>query len=104
MGYSEITDEVLQEFKERMKISHSAEDGNLTRILSASLAALNHECGTFSFDNEVGKELVFERSRYVYNDSLEYFMDNFLGEMLALSLSLGIAEEKAKGEQNGEGI
>lgn len=34
-----IPDEILGEFKARMKISHSAEDDNLRNILYSSLAA-----------------------------------------------------------------
>lgn len=84
----DISNEVLGEFKQRMKIMHSAEDDNLKRLLSSSLAALNASCGGFGFDNEVGKELVFERARYAYNDSLEFFADNFLTEIVGLSISL----------------
>lgn len=83
-----IPDEILGEFKARMKISHSAEDDNLRNILYSSLAALNQSCGSFGFENVMGKELVFERARYVYNDSLEFFSDNFLTEIMNLSLSL----------------
>ena len=93
----EIPDEILQEFKARMKISHSSEDENLKNILYASLTALNHSCGSFGFDNAMGKELVFERARYAYNDSLEFFSDNFLAETLNLSISLmEVVEDKAE--------
>lgn len=86
---------VLEEFKERMKISHSSEDENLKRLLSSSLIALNQSCGTFGFDNLQGKELVFERARYAYNDSLEFFAANFLTEIINLSISLlGAAGEE----------
>lgn len=84
----EIPDKVLAEFKARMKISHSSEDDNLKRLFSSSLTALRLSCGDFGFENEVGKELVFERARYVYNDSLEFFANNFLTEIINLSLNL----------------
>lgn len=83
-----VTESIVKEFKERMKIFHSTEDDSLKRTLSSSLAALNSSCGTFDFDNEVGKELVFERARYAYNDSLEFFANNFLTEIVNLSISL----------------
>jgi len=88
MEAQEALGKVLDEFKERMKISHSAEDKNLERLLSSSLIALNQSCGTFGYDNEQGKELVFERARYAYNDSLEFFAANFLTEIINLSISL----------------
>ena len=83
-----VSDAVLKEFKGRMKISHDTEDDNLKRLLSSSLIALNNSCGWFGFENEVGKELVFERARYAYNDSLEFFASNFLTEIITLSMSL----------------
>lgn len=85
---NEIPDDILKEFKERMKLFHSSEDANLKRILYSSFTAVNQVCGTFGFDNPRGKELVFERARYVYNDSLEFFTDNFLAEIVSLSVSL----------------
>lgn len=90
-----ISHEILNEFKERMKISHSGEDNNLKRLLSTSLTALNQSCGTFRLDNVQGKELVFERARYAYNDSLEFFADNFLTEIVNLSISLLGTEEES---------
>lgn len=84
----EIADNILKEFKDRMKISHDSEDDNLKRLLSSSLSALNHSCGSFDFDCVLGKELVFERARYAYNDSLEFFADNFLTEIINLSFFL----------------
>lgn len=84
----DISNETLDDFKQRMKIFHSMEDDNLKRLLSSSYAALKQSCGMFELDNEMGKELVFERSRYAYNDSLEFFAGNFLTEIVNLSLSL----------------
>lgn len=81
-----ITNEILQEFKERMRLGNH-EDANLTRILSASVTALKRVCGDYDIEqDEEFKELVFERSRYVYNDALEYFNDNFLTEINSLSV------------------
>lgn len=83
-----ISDDVLQEFKESMKISHSSEDDDLRRKLSSSLVALNESCGDFDMEDEMGKELVFNRARYAYNDSLEFFSDNFLTEINNLAIRL----------------
>lgn len=92
-----LSDDILREFKERMKISHSYEDENLKRLLLASIWALNHSCGEFDFDHEMGKELVFERARYAYNDSLEFFANNFLTEIMNLSINLMEAKAKEEG-------
>lgn len=88
-----VTLELLKEFKERMHISHSSEDDNLKRLLSFSLADLQEKCGKFDIDeNERAKELVFERTRYAYNDALEYFNDNFLNQINSLGLSIAFKE------------
>lgn len=84
-----ILEKILKEFKGRMKIMHDSEDDNLKRLLSSSLLAIKRDCGDFDIsENEAGKELVFERARYAYNDSLEFFTDNFLTDIIAFSISL----------------
>ncbi|MEK3729695.1 hypothetical protein [Lysinibacillus sp. FSL W8-0953] len=83
----EITPELLSEFKERMKLGDD-EDDNLTRILKASNDDLQRICGDYDINtHEVFKELVFERSRYVYNDALEYFHTNFLTQLNNLNIA-----------------
>lgn len=87
-----ITDELLKEFKDRMHISHN-EDSNLKQLLSFSITAIKASCGNFDIygekDTDIrAKELVFERTRYAYNDALEYFEDNFLSDITSLGLSL----------------
>ena len=87
-----VTEEVLAEFKERMHISHD-EDKNLKRILSSSFVHIKSKCGKFDLSGKLdtdlmGKELVFERARYAYNDALEYFDINFLSDINSLSFEL----------------
>ncbi|OXS66082.1 hypothetical protein B1B04_24355 [Lysinibacillus sp. KCTC 33748] len=82
-----ITQEILEEFKLRMKLGDD-EDDNLTRILKASVEDLQDICGDYDINtSERFKELVFERSRYVYNDALEYFHNNFLTQLNNLSIA-----------------
>ncbi|WP_350300601.1 phage gp6-like head-tail connector protein [Peribacillus frigoritolerans] len=88
-----VTSDLLEEFKERMHISHSSEDDNLKRLLSFSISAIKSSCGEFDINGEKdtdkrAKELVFERTRYAYNDALEYFDDNFLSQITSLGISL----------------
>lgn len=86
---NDITPGIVEEFKKRMHISHGFEDENLERTLSASVAALIARCGDFDIqENEVAKELVFERARYAYNDSLEFFDTNFLSDIHTLGFML----------------
>nr|DAL45474.1 MAG TPA_asm: Head Tail Connector Protein [Caudoviricetes sp.] len=73
-----MDDEILKEFKSRMHIFHEAEDESLKAILSISYEVIKNECGDFDINAEpIGKELVFERSRYVYNEQLQFFNKNF---------------------------
>jgi hypothetical protein len=87
-----ITDQVLIEFKERMHLGDE-EDDNLRRILSASFKSLKKICGEYDIhSDEDFKELVYERSRYVYNDALEYFHQNFLTQINNLNLGKALDE------------
>ncbi|MDK8646353.1 phage gp6-like head-tail connector protein [Staphylococcus condimenti] len=71
-------DELLNEFKSRMHIFHSSEDESLKEILNKSFVAIQSTCGSFDLDkNMMGRELVLERSRYVYNEQLQFFHKNF---------------------------
>ena len=95
---NEITVELLAEFKERMKLSDD-EDKNLTRILKASIEDLKVKCGNYDVHtSERFKELVFERSRYAYNDAIEYFEDNFLSQLLALNIENATASIVVEGD------
>lgn len=98
-----VTDELLQTFKERMHIFHNGEDDNLKRLLSFSVSYVREKCGEFTLngDSDIDKratELAIERARYAYNDALEYFEDNFLSEIISLSLEMA----KIEGEDNVE--
>lgn len=91
----QISNEILVEFKNRMKLGDD-EDDNLTRILKASVEDLQAICGDYDINtSERFKELVFERSRYVYNDVLEFFSENYLTQIVNLSITKAM-------EENGE--
>jgi hypothetical protein len=93
----EITVDLLHQFKDRMHITHSSEDNNLERLLSFSIAAIKSNCGEFDIYGKTeidlrAKELVLERTRYLYNDALEYFEDNFLSQLNSLGISIALKE------------
>ena len=82
-----ISWQTLQQFKYRMHIG-DYEDANLLSILSASEKALLSQCGEYDIEaDEVFRELVLERGRYVYNDSIEYFNANFQSMINALGVT-----------------
>lgn len=83
---AEVTESILQEFKTRMHLNDD-EDDNLFRILKASNEDLMRICGNYDITtHEVFKELVFDRSRYAYNDAIEHFYTNFLTAINNLNL------------------
>lgn len=87
-----ITPIILEEFKERMHLEGD-EDKNLTRILNTSVKVLIGMCGDHDIENDdLFKELVFERARYVYNDAVEYFKRNFLTEINNLAMASAFKE------------
>ncbi|WP_110928410.1 hypothetical protein [Bacillus massiliglaciei] len=93
----EVSPDLLAEFKERMHITHN-EDDNLKKLLSFSIASIKGSCGDFNIEGDSdidlrAKELVFERTRYAYNDALEYFNENFLSDINSLGISIALAEE-----------
>lgn len=78
---------LLEQFKQRMKIYHSAEDKNLSQILDASQKRITSITGiAIDANDDVYDELVIERARYAYNDQVEFFDTNFLDDLLSASL------------------
>jgi len=87
-----IENSILVEFKDRMHLDGD-EDYNLMRILVASNEELVRACGDYDINtSETFKELVFERSRYAYNDALEYFNSNFLNQINSLGIEKVLLE------------
>lgn len=77
--------DLLNEFKVRMHIFHDSEDNNILRILESSQRDIEGLCGNVEKEPIRTMELVLERSRYAYNDSLEFFYDNFRESLMNLS-------------------
>ncbi|MFS9315492.1 phage gp6-like head-tail connector protein [Streptococcus infantis] len=85
---------LLKPFKERMRIFHSGEDKNLSRMLESSEANILSLVGSQRPTEPKVRELILERARYVYNDQVEFFYENFQGDLMALSLENYKVEEK----------
>lgn len=92
-----IPTEILQEFKNRMHLEGD-EDSNLKLILQASFDDLRAICGEYELTDSRFKELVFERSRYVYNDALEYFHTNFLTQINNLAIDKALEGITVEGD------
>ncbi|MEG0450126.1 MAG: hypothetical protein RR595_09735 [Lysinibacillus sp.] len=94
---NEITEELLAEFKERMKLGDD-EDSNLTRFLKESIEDLIDKCGEYDVHtNERFKGLVFNRSRYEYNDFGEYFDEKFQTQITTLAVSKALSTQIVEG-------
>lgn len=81
-----ITESHVEQMKRRLKIFHDAEDDHIQNLLEQSYEDLSRRCNFHDMDDSLAKELVFERTRYAYNDSLEFFNKNFLSQIMTLSL------------------
>lgn len=83
----------IDEYKRRFRIFHSSEDDDIGEQLESSFADLKSIIGDFEPNKFLkGKELVFERTRYLRNESLEYFYDNF--QTMIMDASIDLAGEK----------
>ncbi len=88
-----VTEDLLKEFKGRYSFFHTGQDGDFKKLLSYSISYVKWKCGDFKpgGDKETDKlatELVFERTRYAYNDALEYFEKNFRSEIFSLGIEM----------------
>lgn len=80
-------EEYLTLFKQRLKIFHNAEDDLLLFYLEASKQDIFNKVGETDLSkNKSVLELIFDRARYSYNDSSEYFDDNFSTEIMNASI------------------
>ena len=68
----------LSSFKQRMRISTEDSDelANLTDMLTASYTSILRLIGVSDASDPEVKELIFERSRYTYNDALDEPTEN----------------------------
>ncbi|CAI3254224.1 phage gp6-like head-tail connector protein [Enterococcus cecorum] len=82
-----MNDSLLKLFKQRMRIGYDTDDENLKAILESSVSAVEKLTGSDDLTDPAIRELVIERSRYVYNDSLEFFYDNFINDLGTASIA-----------------
>ncbi|HAU2928218.1 TPA: phage gp6-like head-tail connector protein, partial [Salmonella enterica] len=79
----------IDEFKDRFRIFHSSEDEGIGKQLESGFADIKSIIGEFDpAKYEKGKELVYERTRYLRNEALEYFYDNFQVMIMDASIDL----------------
>ena len=81
-----ITDTHVEEFKNRNRIFYDIEDDRIESDLKMSYEDIKSKCGDFDMNNAIGRELVYERTRYVFNDKLEEFHNNFLSNIVQFQI------------------
>ncbi|MDG4969259.1 hypothetical protein [Lactococcus lactis] len=71
--------ENLKYFKQRMRINTDDPDeiANLTKMLIASYTSILRLVGVLDATDPEVEELIYERSRYTYNDALDEFKENY---------------------------
>ena len=69
----------LKSFKQRMRINTEDPDelANLTKMLIASYTSILRLVGVIDATDPEVEELIYERSRYTYNDALDEFKENY---------------------------
>ncbi|NDP82681.1 phage head-tail adapter protein [Staphylococcus aureus] len=87
-------DELVQDFKGMEKIDHTSEDIYIKKLLKRSYEKLQRDYGKFDIDkNLIGRELVLNRTRYAYQDLLEYFNENYRVDLIDFGISLVEVED-----------
>lgn len=82
-----IANEHVEEMKKRLKIFHTAENEHIESLLKQSYEDISYRCQSFVMNESLrGAELVYERTRYAYNDLLEFFHENFISQITSFAL------------------
>lgn len=94
----EITDEIVKEFKEEY-VKESGlgveSDETFKRMLERAYAYIIERTAEFDINEEpTGKQLVFDRARYVRANASEMFYGNFLADMNGFGLKLAAKQHK----------
>lgn len=83
-----ISEKMLASFKSYAKVNHTSEDEYLKDLIAKSYANLQSRFGDFDIEsNLVGRDLVFARTRYAYEDLTEYFNDNYRDDLINFGLN-----------------
>ena len=82
---------LLTAFKERMRIFHDGEDANLSRMLESSEQAIFNR-GYYK-PQSTSERAYFRACTICLQDQVEFFYQNFQGDLMALSLENYKSEE-----------
>lgn len=85
---TDVLEVVLEELKGHLHIVTDDDDSNLKSLLKTAHSSLIRWCGSFDFENDEGKQLVFDYVRYMRAGASEYFYPNFLSQISSFGFSL----------------
>ncbi len=90
---------MLEELKDYLKITWDNEDSYLQNTISRGKEYLKDLTGTdIEFDKEgPAKSLLLDFCRYYYNNSVEYFEENFQRQIVRLQFTEAIRVKKYDG-------
>ncbi len=85
---------MLTEVKGYLKITWDDEDPYIEGFITRGKDHLEGLTGTkLAFEKSKPKSLLFDYCRYAYNNALEYFDENFRGDILRLQLQEAVNEK-----------
>lgn len=94
---------MIEKLKKYLSITWEDDDidNRLEELLEQSKTSLNSLIGVeLDYEDKELEELLFNRVRYAYNNSIEYFEENFKSEILRLQLQKGVEALEIKNSNN----
>ncbi|MDO0133049.1 hypothetical protein KLN18_18545 [Clostridioides difficile] len=79
---------VVEEVKEYLNITWIEEDTKIEKMVTRGIDYFENEIAgaTLDFKDNFNRELLFNYCRYVRNNAIEYFEENFSKELLRLQI------------------
>lgn len=84
---------MIEKLKKYLNITWEDDDidNRLEELLEQSKTSLNSLIGVeLDYEDKELEELLFNRVRYAYNNSIEYFEENFHSQILRIQLIKGV--------------
>lgn len=84
---------MIEKLKKYLSITWEDDDidNRLEELLEQSKTSLNSLIGVeLDYEDKELEELLFNRVRYAYNNSIEYFEENFHSQILRIQLIKGV--------------
>lgn len=94
---------LLQQLKNRLRITWNEDDDHLLDLLESGKAYFDDIVGApLLYDTDfVAKDLLLERTRYVYNNASDEFLVNYADDILRLQMRVAI---EARSESDAQSL